>query len=144
LYSEGVTLIVQQASVWALPDELTHFIITALFKQVRADTSALVRGKITAGQTQAWLYTADRYYPISLADHAKFLEAAKSRGSEYSIEICEFEIEERARNGDIVLNFWRHFGDDSGEGGRVLVSQQNSNTWAIAKRLKGWWKKPIS
>ncbi len=134
-------MIVPHASIWALPDELTSFIITTFFNQTRPDTSALVRGRVPSGQRYAWLYTADRYYPISLEDHEKFREAARSRGGDYSIELCEFEIEEHTAEGDIVVNWWRHVGDDSGEGGRVVLSHKN-DAWIIAKRLKGWQKIP--
>jgi hypothetical protein len=132
-------VIVPHASIWALPDELTNFIISALFKQTLPDFSALVRGCLPNGQTYAWLYTADRYYPISLDDHAKFREAAKSRGGDYSLEICEFKIEEQTADGDIVINYWRHIGDESGSGGRVLLSHK-LGAWKIAQPLKGGQK----
>ncbi len=129
-------MIVPHASIWALPDELTDFIITGLFRQTLPEFSALVRGRLPSGQVYAWLYTGDRYYPISLTDHAKFREAAKSRGGNYSLEICEFQIEEQTADGDIILNFWRHIGDESGAGGRVLLSRKRGN-WAVAQRLTG-------
>ncbi len=126
-------------SIWALPDELTNSIITTFFKQERADTSALVKGRLPGGQVYTWLFTADRYYPISRSDYDKFRQAAKSRGGDYTLELCEFEIEDYSDDGDIVLNYWRHFADDSGEGGRVVLVHKQ-NTWTLAKRLKGWQK----
>ncbi len=128
---------------WPLTEDLTQFIFTTFFNQSRPDSSALVQGRLPGGQVYAWLYTADHDYSISLDDHNKFKEASKSRGGFYSIEICEFMIEEVRANGDLVLNYWRRTRDDTGEGGRVVLSHRR-NTWAITQRLTGWRSRPSS
>jgi hypothetical protein len=124
-------------SVWALPEALVEFIIQTFFAQKAPGNTALVKGFLPTGQTYAWLYTANHYYQISLDDHEKFRGAACSRGTLYSLELCEFTIEENRPNGDILLNFWRRIGDDSGEGGRALLTQKRSN-WVVAQRITGW------
>ena len=124
-------------SIWAPPESLVEFILHTFFAQKVPGNTALVKGFVPTGQTYAWLYTANRYYPISLEDHEKFKDAACSRGTFYSLELCEFTIEENRPNGDIVLNFWRRIGDDSGEGGRALVTHKR-NGWAVAQRITGW------
>jgi hypothetical protein len=76
-----------------------------------------------------------------VVDHEKFKEASKSRGGSYTIELCEFEIEDVLDNGNIVLNFWRRTRDDTGEGGRVVLTRKHNN-WAMLRRLKGWRSRP--
>ena len=131
---------------WPLTDELIQFIVATFFAQPRPEasvpvTSALVQGRLPGGQVYAWLYTTDRYYSISLEDHEKFKQASKSRGGSYTIELCEFEIEEVLSTGNIVLNFWRRTRDDTGEGGRVVLTRKH-NSWKMLRRLKGWRSHP--
>src|SRR5713226_3363336 len=99
---------------WVLPNDLTDFIITNLFEQPRLDSSALIRGRLPNDQTSAWLYTANCYQAISGDDHEKFRRAAISRGGSYSMEMCEFVVEDVLASGDVVLNFWRRVRDDTG------------------------------
>jgi hypothetical protein len=129
---QGTTLIRPSLSIWSLPDELTNFIITTFFKQTRQEMTALIIGELPSGQQYAWLYTPPRYYPISLADHEKFQSAAKSRGGDYTLEICEFTVEKMHDNGSVALKWWRHVADESGEGGRATLVQQHGR-WAIAQ-----------
>ena len=138
---KGGTVINFNIPAWPLTEELTQFIFTTFFKQSRPDSSALVHGRLPGGQVYAWLYTADHDYSISLEDHDKFKQASKSRGGFYSIEICEFMIEEVQADGDLVLNHWRRTRDDTGEGGRVVLSRRH-NTWMVAQRLTGWRSRP--
>ncbi len=126
---------------WVLPNDLTDFIITNLFEQPRLDSSALIRGRLPNDQTSAWLYTANCYQAISGDDHEKFRRAAISRGGSYSMEMCEFVVEDVLASGDVVLNFWRRVRDDTGEGGRVILSQQ-TGAWRVAQQLGGWENHP--
>lgn len=124
-------------SVWALPDNLVEFIIRTFFEQKAPGNTALVKGYLPTGQVYAWLYTANRHYTINLDEHEKFRCAACSRGTLYSLELCEFTIEETRPNGDIVMNFWRRIGDESGEGGRAILTHSR-NGWAISQRQTEW------
>ncbi len=126
---------------WPLTEDLTQFIFTTFFDQSRPNSSALVKGQLPGGQVYAWLYTANHEYSISLDDHDKFKQASKSRGGFYSIEICEFMIEEVRANGDLVVNYLRRTRDDTGEGGRVVLSRRH-NLWAVVQRLTGWRSRP--
>ncbi|MEP7289225.1 MAG: hypothetical protein ABI947_26030 [Chloroflexota bacterium] len=125
-----------ESSEWVLPDDLTHYIMTTLFVQPRLDSSAIVRGRLPNDVVRTWLYTANQYLEISLADYEKFRRAAKSRGGSYSIELCEFIVEEVLVHGDIVLNFWRRVHDDTGEGGRVILGYRNG--WEQIQQFGGW------
>jgi hypothetical protein len=122
---------------WVMPDDLIDFIMTTLFDQPRQDSSALVRGRILYEQQRVWLLVADKYQDIRTADYDKFRKAAKSRGGGYSMELCEFLIEEVRADGDIILNYWRRVRDDTGEGGRVVVSHLPSG-WEVIQQLGGW------
>src|SRR5258707_10601997 len=124
-------------SEWALPEDLKHYIMTSIFQQSRFDSSALVRGRLPDDVVRTWLYTGNQYAEISIGDHDKFKRAAKSRGGSYSMELCEFLVEEVLATGDVVLNFWRRVRDDTGEGGRVILSYRNG-TWAQVQQLGGW------
>ncbi len=126
-----------ELSEWALPDDLKEYILTTIFAQPRHDSSALIRGRLLADITRVWLYTGKQYTEITLADHDKFKRAAKSRGGGYAMELCEFIVEEVLANGDVILNFWRRVRDDTGEGGRVILSHRN-DTWAQVQQLGGW------
>jgi hypothetical protein len=126
---------------WSLSDDLTHYIITTLFEQPRLDSSALIRGSLPHEQVLAWLLTGKHFSPISLEDHGKFRRAAKSRGGNYSMELCEFAVEEVLANGDLVLNFWRRVRDDTGEGGRIIVSCRKG-CWEQLQQLGGWENRP--
>ena len=121
---------------WALPNDLTHYIMTTLFAQPRLDSSAIVRGRLPNDVVRTWLYTANQYQEISLADYDKFRKAAKSRGGSYSIELCEFIVEEVLAHGDVVLNFWRRVRDDTGEGGRIILAYRDG--WEQIQQLGGW------
>jgi hypothetical protein len=132
-----VNVIDTSLSEWALPDDLTHYIMTTIFEQPRLDSSALIRGRFSEANTRTWLYTAGQYTEISVADHEKFKRAAKSRGGGYSMELCEFIVEEVLADGDVVLNFWRRVRDDTGEGGRVILSRRNGQ-WTQVQQLGGW------
>lgn len=121
----------------SLPDHLVYYVITTFFEQSRLDSTALIRGKTSGGDVYAWLYSGSMYSAISPADYDKFRRASRSRGGSYSLELCEFTIEEILDNGDVVLNFWRRVRDDTGEGGRVLLSYQGP-TWVVSQILGGW------
>ncbi len=125
----------------SLSNTLIDYIITTIFEQPRLDSTALIRGRLPDGQVFAWLYAAGQYQPISLADHEKFRRAAKSRGGNYSMELCEFVIEEVLANGNVVFNFWRRVRDDTGEGGRIILEQKD-HTWHQGKHLGGWENHP--
>jgi hypothetical protein len=118
-------------SIWSLSDDLINAIINTVFEQ--QDSSALIRGVLPNGKAYNWLYTAKRYYPISPSEHEMFWQAAKSRGHHYSLELCDFTIEELRPNGDLVLNFRRRSSDDAGEEGRAILSQRH-HTW-VNQRL---------
>lgn len=124
-------------SEWTLPETLTHYIMTTLFAQHRLDSSVLVRGRLPNDIAYAWLYTAGTYHQISLKDYDKFRKAAKARGGGYSMELCEFVVEEVLANNDIVLNYWRRTRDDTGEGGRVIVSDGHGQ-WEQKQYLGTW------
>ncbi len=130
-------MIVPGLTTRMLPDHLIQYVITTFFEQSRLDSTALIRGKTLGGDVCAWLYSGSMYSAISFADYEKFRRAARSRGGNYSLELCEFTIEEILDNGDVVLNFWRRVRDDTGEGGRVLLSYKPP-TWAVAQILGGW------
>lgn len=123
--------------MWALPDDLVEFIIGTFFEQKVPGNTALVKGYLPTGQVYAWLYTANRHYSINLDEHEKFRCAACSRGTLYSLELCEFTIEETRPNGELVMNFWRRIGDESGEGGRVVLMRKLKG-WIISERLTNW------
>lgn len=126
-------------SSWNLSEDLTHYIITTFFEQPRLDSTALVRGRLPNGLVYTWLYSGKQYYPISEKDHEKFRRASKSRGGGYSMEVCEFFIEDVLANGDIVLNYFRRVADDTGEGGRMILSHIDGN-WTQKQQLGGWEK----
>jgi hypothetical protein len=127
---------------WTLSDELTHYIITTFFDQPRFDSTALVMGKLPDGAVNTWLYTARLFYPISLTDYDKFKRAAKLRGGGYSMELCEFVVEEVLANGNIRLNYWRRVKDDTGEGGRIILANTNGS-WGQVKALSVWDSRPV-
>lgn len=124
-------------SEWVLRDDLTHYIMNTIFEQPRLDSTALIRGRLPADLIKTWLYSARSYQEISLADHEKFKRAAKTRGGGYTMELCEFVIEEVQGNGDVVLNFWRRVRDDTGEGGRIILSCCGGQ-WSQVQQLGGW------
>ena len=126
---------------WDLPIDLADFIITNLFEQPRLDSSALIRGRLPNAEVSAWLYTANCYQSISTDDHEKFRRAARSRGGGYSMELCEFVVEDVLANGDVLLNFWRRVRDDTGEGGRVILSERDG-AWCVTQQLGGWENHP--
>ncbi len=126
---------------WTLSDDLTNYIITTVFEQPRLDSSALIHGTLPDGQVFTWLLTGKRYTAISLEDHRKFRRAAKSRGRNYSMELCEFAVEDVLANGDLVLNFWRRVRDDTGEGGRIILSC-GRGCWEQIQHLGGWENHP--
>lgn len=128
-----------ESTNWVLPQDLTHYILTVIFEQPRLDSSALVRGQLPNDETRTWLYSGGRYQEISQGDYQKFKRAAKSRGGSYAMELCEFVIEEMLGSGDIILNFWRRLRDDTGEGGRVILSRRNEQ-WTQIQQLSGWEK----
>jgi hypothetical protein len=122
---------------WTLSDTLTHYIMTTLFAQQRLDSSVLVRGRLPNEIIYAWLYTAGTYHQISLKDYDKFRKASKARGGGYSMELCEFVVEEVLANNDVVLNYWRRTRDDTGEGGRVILTCED-NEWRQKQYLGTW------
>ncbi len=134
-------MVTSHPSVWALPQDLTDYIVETFFQQPRLDSSALIRAKLPDGQVQTWLYSNRKCVPISREDHDKFKKAAKSRGGSYAMELCEFTIEQVLANGDISLFVWRRSGDDSGKGGRMILSYRD-NSWMIAQHLGGWEATP--
>jgi hypothetical protein len=85
------------------------------------------------------MITGKQYYRISQTEHDKFRRAAKSRGGGYSIELCEFTIEDVLANGDIVLNYFRRLADDTGEGGRLILTRVNG-IWTQKQKLGAWEK----
>ena len=93
------------------------------------------------GEIGTWLYSGKQYYPISQTDHEKFRRAAKARGGGYSMELCEFVIEDVLANGDVVLNVWRRLGDDTGTGGRMILSHVKE-AWITKQKLGTWEKYP--
>src|SRR5579871_4041721 len=129
----GCIVIEHETGQWVLPDCLVDFIITNLFDQPRLDSSALIRGRMPNDQIASWLYTANCYQPITNDDHEKFRRAARSRGGGYSMELCEFVVEDVLANGDVRLNFWRRVRDDTGEGGRVILTEQEGS-WRITQQ----------
>ncbi len=130
-------MVTSNPPVWALPADLTDYIVETFFQQPRLDSSALIRAKLPDGQVHTWLYSNRKCTPITVADHDKFKKAAKSRGGSYAMELCEFTIEQVLANGDISLFVWRRSGDDSGKGGRMILSYRD-NSWIIAQHLGGW------
>ncbi|HVO43276.1 MAG TPA: hypothetical protein VMT34_11665 [Aggregatilineales bacterium] len=120
-----------------LPNDLAHYIIQTMFEQPSLDSVALIRGKLPGGELRTWLYRARKYIPISAEEHEQFRRAAKSRGGNYGVELCEFTIEEVMHNGDILLNFWRRTRDNTGEGGRVILSCRGAG-WHEEQQLGGW------
>jgi hypothetical protein len=125
----------------SLSNSLIDYVITTVFEQPRLDSTALVRGRFQDGQVLTWLYATRQYHTISLDDHDKFRRAAKSRGGNYSMELCEFVVEDVLANGDVVLNFWRRVRDDTGEGGRMILTCKDQQ-WMTAKQLGGWENHP--
>jgi len=130
---------VTSLSHWNLSEDLADYIITTFFEQPRLDSSALVRGRLPNGSILTWLYSGRKYYPISQTDHEKFRRAAKSRGGGYSMEVCEFFIEDVLANGDIVLNYFRRVADDTGEGGRMILAHVDGK-WTQKQQLGAWEK----
>ncbi len=130
---------VTSLSHWNLSEDLADYIITTFFEQPRLDSSALVRGRLPNGSILTWLYSGRKYYPISQTDHEKFRRAAKSRGGGYSMEVCEFFIEDVLANGDIVLNYFRRVADDTGEGGRMILAYVDGK-WTQKQQLGAWEK----
>ena len=120
-----------------LSNDLIDYIISTIFEQPSYDSVALVRGKLPGGEIRTWLYKLRKYNPITFDEHEQLRRAAKSRGGNYSIELCEFTIEEVLQNGDIVLNFWRRTRDNTGEGGRVILSCGAAG-WYEDQHLGGW------
>lgn len=55
------------------------------------------------------------------------------------MQVCEFIIEDVLANGDIVLNYFRRQGDDTGEGGRMILSRVNGK-WTQKQHLSAWEK----
>ena len=131
------TLDVTSPSYWNLSEDLVHYIMTNFFDQPRLDSTALVRGRLPNGSVLTWLYSGKKYYPISQTDHEKFRRAAKSRGGGYSMEICEFFIEDVLENGDVVLNYFRRVAEDTGEGGRMILSCVDGK-WTPKQHLGAW------
>jgi len=121
----------------SLSDDLVDYVIVNLFTQPRLDSSALIRARAFDGEVRVWLFSSNQYTEITLDDYKKFRRAAQTRGGGYSMELCEFVIEEVMANGDLVLNFWRRLRDDTGEGGRVILSRRNEQ-WQQGQRLSGW------
>jgi hypothetical protein len=120
-----------------MPEDLIDFIMTIIFDQPRLDSSALVRGRILYEHERAWLLVSSNYQEITPADYETFRKAAKARGGGYSMELCEFLIEEVRASGDIVLNYWRRVRDDTGEGGRVVLTPMPGG-WSTTQNLGGW------
>src|SRR5438094_490368 len=107
---------------YAVPDDLIEYIIGNMFEQPRLDSISLIRGRLADGRIRTWLYKNNEYQEIFVEDHEKFRQAAKTRGGNYSVELCEFVIEQVLPNGDVTVNFWRRVRDHTGEGGRVILS----------------------
>ena len=126
-------------SQWNLSEDLTDYIITTYFEQPRLDSTALVRGRLPSDVVLTWLLRGQEYTPISLTDHEKFRQAAKARGGAYSMEICEFIIEDVLADGDIVLNIFRRRGDDTGKGARLIITRTDGK-WTEKQHLSGWIK----
>ena len=124
-------------SDWNLSEDLTDYIIITFFEQPRLDSTALVQGRLPNDFICTWIYSGNQYSRISRTDHDKFRRAAKSRGGGYSIELCEFSIEEVLANGDVVLNYWRRLADDTGQGGRMILSHVN-DVWIQKQKLSQW------
>ena len=140
-YVRGCIVVEHDTGQWVLPECLADFIITNLFDQPRLDSSALIRGRMPNDKVTSWLYNANCYQAISNDDHEKFRRAARSRGGGYSMELCEFVVEDVLASGDVVLNFWRRVRDDTGEGGRLILSQ-SEGAWRIGQQLGGWENHP--
>lgn len=123
--------------LWTPPTNLLDFVMSTLFEQPRLDSTALVWGKYLDGSIHTWMLTANHYQPITEADYAQFKRAAKLRGGSYSLELCEFTVEEVLADGSIYLNYWRRVADDTGEGGRAVLERDGQH-WRVAKKLGGW------
>jgi hypothetical protein len=130
-------MVVSNLSVWSLTADLTDYIVAAFFEQPRMDSSALIRAKLPDGQLHHWLFTNRQYVTISLEDYEKFKKAAKLRGGAYAMELCEFTVEQVMANGDLVLFHWRRLADESGKGGRIILSHREGY-WTVIQKLGGW------
>ena len=124
-------------SGWNISDDLTDYIITTFFEQPRLDSTALVQGRLPNDFVCTWIYSGKQYTRISRTDHDKFRRAAKARGGGYSIELCEFSIEDVLANGDVVLNYWRRLADDTGQGGRMILAYVDG-VWIQKQKLGAW------
>ncbi|HLY28241.1 MAG TPA: hypothetical protein VKQ72_17980 [Aggregatilineales bacterium] len=127
--------------VWTQSDGFIAYVIDTFFEQPQLDSTALIRGRWPDGETRTWLYYGREHNPISQAQYDKFRKAAKTRGGVYTMEICEFVVEEMLPDGGALLNYWRRVRDDTGEGGRVIVTQQG-DCWIVTTQLGGWENRP--
>ncbi len=128
---------------WTQSDKFIQYVMDTFFEQPRLDSTALIKGRWPDGEVRTWLYYGRDHNPISQVQFENFRKAAKSRGGVYLMEICEFVIEEVLPNNGVLVNFWRRVRDDTGEGGRVIITEgEDQDSWTVAVHLGGWENRP--